>query len=71
MHCLIADHKRPSSAFPLNPLCQRSENASRSCPLINRRDRMQNRAGWLRFLERLMTDLRAHDRFAQRPGSRP
>jgi len=25
---------------------------------------MQNRAGWLRFLERLVTDLRAHDRFA-------
>jgi hypothetical protein len=33
-------------------------------PPINRRDRMQNRAGWLRFLERLVTDLRAHDRFA-------
>jgi hypothetical protein len=29
---------------------------------------MQNGAGWLRFLERPMTDLRPHDQFAQRPG---
>jgi hypothetical protein len=34
-------------------------------------ERMQNRVGWLRFLERFMTDLRIHDRFAQRLGSRP
>jgi hypothetical protein len=38
---------------------------------IDMQDRMQNRAGWLPFLERFMTDLRIHDRSAQRPGSRP
>jgi hypothetical protein len=32
---------------------------------------MQDRAGWLCFLERFMTDLRIHDRSAQQQGSRP